>query len=139
PEGTWEAWQRIVVQLGSAGMVQWTGWVVGWLERLRAEGSKVVIGYLGDALSGRHFLGPLDAVSYWGQYWLGFTRIDDWLTSPLIAPGARARAGEAVQKHVHDDCQGIDFAFPFQRALHLDLYGRQRRWTAAQPHLLSRA
>jgi hypothetical protein len=138
PAGDWDAWERIIGQLGNAGMVQWSGWVEHWLDYLRMQGDNVVIGFLGDALSGNHFAAAPEEDADWIRYWIDFSTNQHWLRGPLLLQAARKRAQEAFAM-LGEDSRGLDFAFPFQRALHLNFYGRQRRWTGAQPNLLSRA
>lgn len=136
--GDWDQWQRCIQQLGNSGMIQWSGWAESWLQFLRSNGDCGVIGYLGDALSGKH-LGEVDRTAAgWLKFWEEWSTEGGWAESPLLAPPARHRLREVLTARLEAATVRPSYALPHQRALHLDLYGRQRRWVAAQPNLIAR-
>ena len=137
-EGDWEQWRRGIQQLGNAGMVQWSGWADSWCEFLRSYGRFPVIGYLGDALSGKHLGATMPEANDWLGYWERWSTRGGWAHSPLVRPEAKARVAELVRDRLRQAASGCEHVSPHQQALHLDLYGRQRRWVATQPLLLSR-
>jgi hypothetical protein len=137
-EGDWDQWQRCIQQLGNSGMIQWSGWAESWLSFLRAHGRYGVIGYLGDALTGKHLGQGEHTAAGWLRFWQQWSTEGGWAESPLLTPGARHRLRDCLAGRLEQAASRASYALPHQRALHLDLYGRQRRWVAGQPNLISR-
>lgn len=139
PDPDWSEWSRMMMQLGNTGMVQVVGWFDRWLSYVQSQGNNLVIGFIGDALSGKH-LGPkvpkgADYVGYLIDYVSGG---GGWLDSTLLRPHARSRATAVVIEQTNNSLRDIACAYPHQKALHANLYGRQRRHTGAQPNQMSR-
>jgi hypothetical protein len=138
PEPEWEQWQRCIQLLGNTGMLQWSGWAESWLQFQRLHGRFAVIGYLGDALSGKH-LGCVERdEAGWLRFWQDWSTEGGWAESALLRPQARRRLQELLPVRLAGTAGEASFSFPHQQALHLDLFGRQRRWVATQPNLAAR-
>ena len=133
PDISWNDWEISTQRLGSAGQVQVSGWTQAWLRYIGHETDALVHGYLGDALTGKHLSSSIggalsNGLSYWTNWSIGsFWR--DW-------PGLRKHWREHMVPELEADFRavlsGVDVAFPYQQALHFDLYCRQRRWVASQ-------
>ncbi len=136
--GDWGQWRRGIQQLGNSGMIQWSGWAESWCEFIKPHGRFPVIGYLGDALSGKHLGRVPPAGEDWLQYWERWSTSGGWLDSPLLLPDAKARLQACLRERFQQAVDESSRALPHQQALHLDLHGRQRRWVATQPNLMSR-
>lgn len=134
---SWAAWQRCIQQVGAGGF-QWGGWAEEWLPRLGAAGAAAVLGSLGDALSGKHLVEHPAHPADWLRNWDAWSTEDGWVDSPLLRLEARRRLPEVVQSRLGSLAGTAATAFPHQRALHLDLLGRQRRFTFSQANLMSR-
>lgn len=134
----WTQWRRAIQQLGNTGMIQWSGWAESWLEFLRRHGRFAAIGYLGDALTGKHLGRTLRSEADWLRFWEQWSTEGGWAESSLLTPGARTRLRDCLPARLGHAAAKPSTTLPHQRALHLDLYGRQRRWVAAQPNLMSR-
>jgi hypothetical protein len=137
-ESHWVQWRRAIQQLGNTGMIQWSGWAESWLEFLTKHGGYAVIGYLGDALTGKHLGTAQRNDADWLRFWARWSTEGGWADSPLLTASARSRLRECLPQRLEQAIAKPSTALPHQRALHLDLYGRQRRWVAAQPNLMSR-
>jgi hypothetical protein len=138
-EGTsWATWQRCVEQAGVIGGFQWGGWAEDWLGRLARAGPAVLLGYLGDALSGKHLVQRPEHGGDWLRDWETWSLDEGWAGSPLLRPEADERLRRVARERLHQVAGEADVAFPHQRALHLDLHGRQRRFVAAQANLMAR-
>jgi hypothetical protein len=136
---SWDVWRRCVEQSGSVGGFQWAnGWAEEWLKLLGRNGSHVLLGYLGDALSGKHLVQYDSRESAWLDNWERWSLDEGWSDSPLVRPEANEALRECVRARFSRMIRDISFAFPHQQALHLDWYGRQRRFVAAQPNLIRR-
>jgi len=134
----WAQWRRAIRQLGNTGMVQWSGWAESWLEFLRGYGRVAAIGYLGDALTGKHLGKTERSEADWLAFWEKWSTEGGWTDSSLLTAGARKRLRDCLSARLGQAAMRPTTALPHQRALHLDLYGRQRRWVATQPNLMSR-
>lgn len=138
PSGKWSQWRDMIQTLGNAGTVQWCGWGYDWLEFLRGKCKSCIIGYLGDALSGKHLGRAAPDNGDWLTSWLHWSTDGGWIDSPYLRPESRKHAVEILKQRFQDLSLAQAVAFPHQKALHLDLYGRQRRWVASQPNIISR-
>ncbi len=136
PSADWRQWKESIRYLGNSGMIQWPGWSESWLEFLARNGNILIIGYLGDALSGKKI--DEGTLSDGLQSVIERNVDGEWIESDLLRPLARAKLRGLLEGKLEAQLADASFVFPHQRALHLDLYGRQRRWTAAQPNLISR-
>jgi hypothetical protein len=136
---SFDVWRRSVEQSGSVGGFQWAnGWAEEWLALLGRSGSHVLLGYLGDALSGKHLVQYESADSRWLDNWERWSLDEGWSDSPLLRPEANEALRECVRTGLSREIGQTSFAFAHQQALHLDWYGRQRRFVAAQPNLIKR-
>lgn len=138
----WIQWQRATQQLGMSGTVQWSGWSESWFEFLRGYGQAVTIGYLGDHLTGKKLAYKADAGQDWLQYWIS-QKLVTGIAQPnlmieLVRPEARVSMERLLRDNLTSMIGAADYALPHQPALHLNLYGRQRRRVAAQANLISR-
>jgi hypothetical protein len=136
PAGDWRQWRRDIEALGNAGMTQWSGWAESWLNFVAAHGPLPVIGYLGDALSGKH-LGAAREHADWVAFWQEWSTAGGWADSVLLPAQERQRVREVGRERLAAAVAPHAFAFAHQAAMHLDLYGRQRRWVATQPNLMA--
>jgi len=137
---SWEAWGDAVQRLGVVGGFQYVaGWGQTWRHALAALGGQVVLGYLGDALSGRHLVADRghDWLANWEAWSLDERDDGSWTGSEMLRPEARQRSRTLVRAALLQACEGIHFSGDYQRALHLDLFSRQRRATAAQVNFLT--
>lgn len=136
---SWDVWQRSVEQSGSAGGFQWAnGWAEDWLALLRQSGSHVLLGFLGDALSGKHLVQYSPRPESWLDNWERWSLDEGWSDSPLLRPEASTALRDCVRTRLSRTVRERSFAFPHQQALHLDWFGRQRRFVAAQRNLMAR-
>lgn len=133
----WRSWARCVGQLGITGMAQWSGWAEQWLAFLREMGGAVIIGYLGDAISGKHLHPSGDATADWLTDWIRFS-IGPAGSSNFLLDDAKARLRVLARDRFADVGRRATYAKPHQLALYLDLCGRQSRWVASQPNLMAR-
>ena len=149
-DGTdWDSWQAMIQALGNCGIVQWCGWSDDWLAFVRARSKHCVVGYLGDALSGKRLselpsehpalVEPGLPLGTWERRWLAF-ELDcgNWWDSPLLRAEARKPMLRAASERFASLCANASFAEPWQRAYHCNVVGRQRRWVGTQPVLLGR-
>lgn len=133
---SWSGWRRCIEQLGNIGIIQWVGWAEEWLQLLSANHQYVLIGYFGDALSGKHLVRS-DPKEEWLKSWLDWS-MDSWATSGFLREDYRSGIRGHIGARLEKIADGIDTVFPHQLAMHLDMYGRQRRWVASQPNLISK-
>jgi hypothetical protein len=132
----WDSWRKTIDQIGTTGGFQWSGWAAAWCALLKRRGRHVMLGFLGDALSGRHLVpGKGDA---WLDHWLAWSLDEGWADAPVLHPEAARTMRDATRARFESMVSDLDTAWPHQRALHLDWYARQRRHVAAQPNLLDR-
>jgi hypothetical protein len=137
---SWEAWSNAVQRLGAVSGFQYVaGWGHDWRRTLARLGGQVVLGYLGDALSGRHLVDKHggDWLANWEAWSLDEREDRSWTGSDMLRPEARKRARAIVRAALLQECESVPFAFEHQRALHLDLFCRQSRATAAQVNFLT--
>ena len=136
----WQEWEQSIGQLGGiAGFQSVCGWYDKWVKFLQLHGSHVFIGYLGDALSGKHLSAANESGgNNWIENWMRWSCEDGWEESPLILAGAKPKLRAQILVRLEEVYKNATFVFPHQKALHLDLYGRQRRMLAAQPNLISK-
>lgn len=132
----WEGWRRCVAQSGAVGGFHWPDWT-GWLDFLAARSNRILIGFLGDAFSGKHWVPAADdSVSANVHAWSKHNVDLDWMQSDLFSAPIRQDVAAQVQASVDGFAASATYAEGFQAQLHLDWYGRQRRFTAAQPNLM---
>ena len=142
-DSDWQAWREHVQRLGNVGGFQFSsGWARHWLRELVAAGPAVLIGYLGDALSGKHLVryhGD-DWAANWEAWSLDEGRSANWVNSPLLHGHIAQRYRATVRARLDQVmAQPAQVAFPHQRAMHADLFGRQRRLVAAQTNIIADA
>ena len=135
---SWDAWTRSVEQVGTIGGSQWTGWSEEWLGLLRSKGSRVALGFLGDALTGRHLVPSGAAGTSWVDHWERWSLDEGWADAGVLRPEAKRRLREVTRARFDAAVDSVPHAFPHQVALHLDLHGRQRRHVASQLNLMER-
>ncbi|HWO08882.1 MAG TPA: hypothetical protein VNN80_05360 [Polyangiaceae bacterium] len=139
PLSSWHSWQRTLQGVGAVGS-DWSGWAEDWLGQLASHASGALTGNAGEALTGKNIREPDDGPNGdWIGKWLARSYQDRWVDSPLLRPGARKRLREATREHYERLVAGFDVAFPHQRALQLDMYGRQRRLTGGQTNEMARS
>jgi len=138
PDSSWDQWRNSIQFLGNAGMVQWSGWAESWLKYLRQHGQFSVIGYIGDALTGKHLPVSEKGIDSWPEFWIDWSKEGGWAESQMLTASARRQLADAMIERFRVCLGTASFASPYQQALHLDLYGRQRRWVATQPNLVGR-
>ena len=134
-QASWSGWSNTTRQLGNIGMIQWVGWSDEWLRLLSARHRYVLIGYLGDALSGKHLRLGRDNHD-WMSAWVDWS-IDAWASSPYLREDCQAEIRDLVRNRLAAVADMASLPLPHQLAMHLDLFGRQRRWVASQPNLIS--
>ncbi|MBK7674438.1 MAG: hypothetical protein IPJ27_06515 [Candidatus Accumulibacter sp.] len=139
PDPQWRIWERMIKQFGNTGMAQWVGWGDLWAEYLGSRENHIVIGFLGDILTGKSLGSNAQSCDDWEGQYFDFLTDGGWLSSPLLRPQARRRVISEVREQLQFGLQDAEFAFPHQKAMHLNLYGRQRRHTGAQPNVLCRS
>jgi hypothetical protein len=128
-----------VQQLGAiGGFHSWAGWVEEWMAMLRKNGSKLLIGYLGDALSGKHLVRPSLDTGKWLENWEVWSLEEGWAGSSLLRPETATLMTHCVRDRLEDMSRQANYAFPHQVAMHLDWYGRQRRFVASQANTIVR-
>lgn len=132
----WDGWQQSVAKSGAVGGFHWPDWT-GWLRFLQARTPQVLIGFLGDAYSGKHLVEAEAAtVQAHADAWTRENADPGWLSSALLSSRARKATTEVMGSQLLQLAKGADYAQPHQVQLHLDWYGRQRRFTGAQPNLM---
>lgn len=136
-QSNWDDWREAIQQVGNTGVVQWVGWARAWHEQLYQNGSSLVTGIFGGPWTGTHLGSSEPADGDWINRWVEWGA-GDWLNSPLLRPEARQWMESSVRAGLEKAVSEATVAFPHQQAVHLDIYGRQRRWTAVQPALISR-
>ncbi|MGB8435393.1 MAG: hypothetical protein WCE38_14135, partial [Burkholderiales bacterium] len=137
---SWEAWGDAIQRLGVVSGFQYVaGWGQDWRRALVGLGGQVVLGYLGDALSGRHLVDRHDGdwLANWEAWSLDEREDGSWTGSEILRVEAREQARAKLRGALLRACEGLHFSDQPQRALHLDLFCRQRRATAAQVNFLT--
>jgi len=137
-KGDWGEWRRCILQVGNTGITQMIGWSDSWHALLRKHGRYLVTGIFGGPLTGSHLGYDKTAGVDWFDYWLKRSTTDEWISSMLLRDEVRKHLKNLIHDHMKEMLQDVCFAFPYQQAMHFDLYSRQRRWTGAQPALMSR-
>jgi hypothetical protein len=138
---TWSDWVDRVNVLGSCGMLQFAGWTQAWLSLLRARSEFVVIGYLGDALTGKKITKIHSSLKNddWMTSWINWEIAQRGsLHSSYVMSEIKQSSEDELVENLRAELSGYEFRFPFQQALHGDLFGRQRRRVASQPNIISR-
>ena len=132
----WQGWQQCVARTGAVGGFHWPDWL-GWLRFLQTRTPQVLIGFLGDAFSGKH-LAPAEGetVQAHADAWTRENADPGWLSSSLLTARARKDTTEVIGAQLLGLARNADYEQPHQVQLHLDWYGRQRRFTGAQPNLM---
>ena len=134
---SWSVWKRSVERLGTTGGYQFAcGWADEWLTLLSQKGDQVILGFLGDAYSGKHLQPLARNNGNWLSNWEEWSLDEGWVTSELLRSNARKQLNECMRDRFAQQCGEATFVFPHQKAMHLDLYGRQRRFVASQVNLL---
>ena len=134
---SWIVWKRSVERLGTTGGYQFAcGWADEWLTLLSQKGSQVILGFLGDTYSGKHLKPLAHNNGNWLSNWEEWSLDEGWVTSDLLRSSARKKLNECIRDRFSQLCGEATFVFPHQKAMHLDLYGRQRRFVASQVNLL---
>lgn len=133
PESDWAQWMRSISFLGSAGIVQWSGWAESWLSFARTHASRLAIGYVGDTITGKRH--PRLADGAWPDRWFEWNADDGWAYSPMLREDARALIAKTMRERCQEELAYSNVSSEFQTWLHINLYGRQRRWVGAQQRL----
>jgi hypothetical protein len=139
---SWQSWGSAVRRLGVvAGYQYGAGWAHEWRRTLGGLDAQVMLGSLGDALSGMHLVDRFagDWLANWEAWALGERDDGTWAGSDMLRAEARARARGLLRASFLRACAGATFALEHQKGLHLDLLCRQRRATASQVNFLSDA
>lgn len=137
---SWDSWKSSVQRLGVvAGFQYVAGWGHEWRRALSAQGGQVVLGFLGDALSGHHLVDRFrgDWLANWEAWSLDLRADGSWTGSQVIRPEIRARVRESIRAALCAEIAHREFPLPHQLALHLDLFSRQRRAAASQINFLT--
>lgn len=137
PATSWRGWLDWFHVAGTSGF-DWGGWAGAWLSSLSAKGSGALIGFLGDALSGKHLVDHPSAGGNWVESWARWSSRDRWLGSPLVRSEIRTEMREVAHSYLQRLADGVEIAYPHQTALHLDLHGRQRRMICSQSNIMAR-
>ena len=137
-EAKWDEWVRCVTQVGNAGIVQWAGWADQWHGYLKRFGSSLATGIFGGPLTGTHLKRSHDERQDWVKNWMSYSIGRSWAHEGLLRPQWASWLAENLEQSFREQLAGLTFSIPHQQAIHLDYYGRQRRWTGAQPELISR-
>lgn len=135
---SWDSWTRVIERLGTTGGFQWSGWADAWLAFVRTKGRAAILGYLGDAFSGKHLVDRPEHRGDWVENWISWSLDEGWSGSPYLTQETQRTLLASVRARIRAMAEGLAVAAPHQRALHLDLIGRQRRHVAAQPNLMAR-
>ncbi|ADE15274.1 conserved hypothetical protein [Nitrosococcus halophilus Nc 4] len=134
PTASWGDWAMNIQRLGGVGPVQQSGWAQRWRAMLANEADAVVIGYLGDALTGKHLSSRQLDRSDWINYWTHWSLSWEWQEWPGLRKKWRKGLFNNLAANFRQATNTLEVAFPHQKAFHLDLYCRQRRWVASQPN-----
>lgn len=138
---SWDSWRAGVQRLGVvAGYQYGAGWAHDWRQTLGALGGQVVLGFLGDALSGSHLVDRTggDWLANWTAWSLDARDDGSWPGADMLRPEWRGAVREVVRNAL-EEASRVQVAFAHQKALHLDLLSRQRRITASQINFLTDA
>jgi len=137
---SWESWRRGVQRLGVvAGFQYGAGWAHDWRRTLRGLGGQVVLGFLGDALSGHHLVERSgdDWIANWEAWSLDLREDGTWSGSDMLRSEVQNSVRNAIRSALVEDSRNVQIAFDHQKALHFDLFSRQRRITASQIDFLT--
>ena len=137
---SWESWRGAVQRLGVvAGFQYGAGWAHDWRHTLRGLGGQAVLGFLGDALSGRHLVERSggDWIADWEAWSLDLREDGAWSGSDLLRSEVRNSIRDSIRGALTEECRDVQFAFEHQKALNFDLFSRQRRITASQIDFLT--
>ena len=134
----WTGWTRSVSIAGTTGGYQWSGWADAWLTLLERLGNEVMLGFLGDAISGRHLVRAAGSSGSWLDHWMAWSLDEGWADSPVLHSHLASEMREISRARFEAMLRGVDTAYPHQSALHFDWYARQRRHTASQANLIDR-
>lgn len=136
PDSRWDGWRRCVASSGAVGGFHWPDWTA-WLNFLQERTSQVLIGFLGDAFSGKHLARANgDSLQEHADAWTVANADADWLSSELLTQRARKDAPDVMGEQLLRLARSADYEQNHQVQLHLDWFGRQRRFTGAQPNLM---
>ncbi len=142
-DSVWNDWVHSVEMLGVTGGFQFIyGWADDWLQLLQKTGENVFLGFLGDALSGKHLVCNANSNSQdWMDNWEHWSASGGWL-EPTISPLIREGAYDHMRDSIRNCWSGLVAQThvwqPHQQAMYLDLLGRQRRFTASQVNLMGK-
>jgi hypothetical protein len=139
---SWQSWIGAVQRLGVvAGYQYGAGWAHDWRRTLEGLDGQVVLGSLGDALSGMHLVDRFagDWLANWEAWALGERDDGTWAGSDMLRAEVRDRTRGLLRASFVRAWEGATFALEHQKGLHLDLLCRQRRATASQINFLSDA
>lgn len=134
---SWSGWRECVQRSGSLGGFHWPDWL-GWLRFLGERSRRVLIGFLGDAVSGKLIVpATADTVDRNVEAWL--LENLDWplLSSEVLTQDARRDVRDLLRSTIYAHAETACYSHGHQAQMHLDWYGRQRRFVAAQPNLMS--
>ncbi len=150
-EFSWDDWCKRVFLLGNSAMLLWDGWGEDWFTLLRTQGRVAVIGFMGDALSGKPLQKVSDALSETTAWKLKHDTgdwLDGWIRmhtarwgligSPLLRKAAQQRLRAILYERTRAASEKAEYAFSYQKYLHCSLYGRERRHDASQLNMASR-
>ncbi|ABA58406.1 hypothetical protein Noc_1944 [Nitrosococcus oceani ATCC 19707] len=134
PDASWNDWETNIQTLGAIGPLQQSGWAHSWRAMLANKADAVVIGYLGDALTGKHLSSKQFDRSDWVNYWTHWSLNWEWQEWPGLRKKWRKDLSNNLAASFRQIIHKLEVAFPHQQAFHLDFYCRQRRWVASQPN-----
>lgn len=137
---SWESWKTAIQRLGVVAGYQYAGgWGHDWRRTLASLDGQVVLGFLGDALSGLHLVDRFkgDWIANWEAWSLDENDDGSWTGSQMIRSVVRREARATIRASMLKECENLDAALDHQLAFHLDLFSRQRRATASQINFLT--
>jgi len=141
PTIDWDSWIRNVEILGVTGGFQYiSGWADVWLGLLKEQGDCIFLGFLGDALSGKHLVqsGGSQAQD-WAKNWEEWCVSGGWFSDragSFFREGIKDKMQLAFRESWEELLQNARGGSPHHLAMHLDVRGRQRRFVAAQLNLI---
>lgn len=138
-ESKWDEWRSCISQLGNSGIVQLAGWADQWHQHVAGFGSSLVTGIFGGPLTGTHLIPSNHERHNWIRNWIDYSVATYWRSQDsLLHPIWISWIENDLEELMKAELIGVEFSMPHQQAIHLDYYGRQRRWTGAQPELAAR-
>lgn len=138
PEPSWDEYAKTISRTGVVGgQAYFHGWSDRWLEWARQRGRGMIIGFLGDSLSGKHLVGDEPTAEEWRGRWEAWSCDGGWDALHVVRPDARGAFQSESRREFDEILQGVTTALPHQVALHMDLFGRQPRLIAVQPNLVA--